>query len=474
MTRTGGWLSLILVAGALGCAVGPDYRPPVMQTLGAWGHGEQHGVTRAPADLTAWWRQFDDPMLNTLVERAMGDNLDLKIALAAVREARALRGTAAADRYPTINASGSYARVRDSENTRPLPRGFDPEHNLFVVGLDASWELDVWGRVRRSVEAADATLEAAEDNRRDVLVIVMAEVARNLVEVRTAQQRLLIARSNIQTQQEVVDLTRVRLQAGLATEVDVSQALTLLATTQAQIPALQVSRDQAIHRLAVLVGTPPATLLDELRRVDRIPSAPPIVPVGLPSDLLRRRPDVRRVERELAAATARIGVATADLFPRFSLTGTLGVAAVDAANVFSGGSRFSSIGPQVVWPVFAGGRLRASIRVQEARQEAALARYEQTVLEALADTENALVAWGEEHARQQRLAEAVDASQVALTLSRELYVRGLADFLSVLDNQRSLYAAQDQRVQSEGTLVVNLIALYKALGGGWEAAEAQP
>jgi outer membrane protein, multidrug efflux system len=474
LKRIGGWLPVMLLIGFHGCAVGPDYRPPTPHTPSTWGQGDQQGVTLASADLKAWWRQFEDPVLNTLVDRAVGGNLDLKIALAAVRESRALRSVAAADQVPTINAAGAYARVRDSENIRPLPRGFDPEHNLFLLGLDASWELDVWGRVRRSVEGADATLMAAEDNRRDVLVIVLAEVARNLVDVRTAQQRLLIARRNIQTQQDVVDLTRVRMQAGLATEVEVSQALTLLATTRAQVPALQVAQDQAIHRLAVLVGAPPPALLDELRRVDRIPRAPPAVPVGLPSDLLRRRPDIRRVERELAAATAQIGVATAELFPRFSLTGTLGVSAIDAANVFTAASRFSSIGPQVVWPIFAGGRIRANIRAQEARQEAALARYEQTILSAFADTENALVAWGEEHTRQQQLVEAVSASEVALTLSRELYVRGLVDFLSVLDNQRSLYAAQDQRVQSEGVLVVSLIALYKALGGGWEATEVQP
>src|SRR5262249_11757600 len=256
------------------------------------------------------------------------------------------------------------------------------EHHLCLVGLDASWELDVWGRIRRSVEAADATLEASEDNRRDVLVIVLAEVARNFVELRTAQQRLLIAEENIKTQQDVLDLTQVRFDAGLATHVDVSQARALLATTQAQVPALQASRDQAIHRLAVLVADAPANLLSELRHIGPIPAAPPSVPIGLPSDLVRRRPDIRRVERELARAarTARIGVATADLFPRSSLTGTPGVAATDAAKVFTGASRFSSIGPQVVWPIFAGGRIRANIRVQEARQEAALAHYEQTVL----------------------------------------------------------------------------------------------
>jgi len=473
MTAIRGSLAVALLVGAQGCAVGPDYRAPALTMPGAWGQRNQPGVTSTPADLKAWWRGFGDPMLDALIERAIAKNLDLRIAVANVREARALRGVAGADQFPTINTSGLYARARDSENVRPLPPGFEPEHNLFLVGLDASWELDIWGRVRRSVEAADATLEAAEDNRRDVLVIVLAEVARNFVEVRAVQERLLIAQDNIQAQQDVVDLTRARLDAGLATEVDVSQARALLATTQAQVPALQAARDQAIHRLAVLIGDAPATLLDELHRIDRIPAAPPSVPIGLPSDLIRRRPDVRRAERELATATALIGVATADLFPRFSLIGTLGVSAIDAGEVFTGASRFSSIGPQMVWPIFAGGRIRANIRVQEAREEAVLARYEQVVLRALQETEDALVAYGEEHARRQRLTEAVDASQLALSLSRELYVRGLVDFLTVLDNQRSLYAAQDQRVQSEQTLSVSLIALYKALGGGWETTEMQ-
>jgi NodT family efflux transporter outer membrane factor (OMF) lipoprotein len=474
MKRLGRRLAVVLVIGVQGCAVGPDYRYPELTMPDAWAQRDQVGVTSAPADLAGWWRRFGDPVLDTLIDRAIAKNLDLKIALANVREARALRGVAGADQFPAVNASGAYSRVKDSENARPLPPGFDPEHHLFLVGLDASWELDIWGRVRRSVEAAGATLEATEDNRRDVLVIVMAEVARNLVEVRSTQQRLLIAQDNIRAQQEVVDLTRARFDAGLATHVEVSQARALLATTQAQVPALQVSRDQTIHRLAVLVADAPANLLSELRQIGPIPAAPPSVPIDLPSDLVRRRPDVRRVERELAASTARIGVATADLFPRFSLTGTLGVAATDAAKVFTGASRFSSIGPQVVWPIFAGGRIRANIRVQEARQEAALAHYERTVLDAIEETENALVAYGEEHTRQQRLAEAVEASQDALTLSRELYLRGLVDFLTVLDNQRSLYVAQDQRVQSERTLVVSLIALYKALGGGWEPMEIQP
>lgn len=464
-----GWSLILAVAGVLmGCTVGPNYRPPEVSVPTTWRQAEQPGVRPGVAAVTEWWRTFQDPVLDRLVEGAVAANPDLQVATARVREARALRGITAADRVPTVNASGTAARVRESEHVAPRPLGFDFEHNFFQVGLDASWELDFWGRVRRSVEAADATVEAAEEARRDVLVILLAEVARNLVEVRGAQQRLLIAQQNIHTQQESVELTRVRFEAGLGTEVDVSQARTLLATTEAQVPALEAARDAAIHRLGVLLGQPPGALIDELRPVDRIPPGPPSVPVGLPSELLRRRADVRRSERELAAATARIGVATADLFPRFALTGTLGVAATDAADVFTGASRFWSLGPQVVWPVFAGGRIRANIRVQEARQEAALARYEQAVLVALEDTETALVKYGQEQARRQALERAVESSQLALRLSRELYTRGLQDFLTVLDTQRALYAAQDQLVQSEQAVAANLIALYKALGGGWE------
>jgi len=301
-----------------------------------------------------------------------------------------------------------------------------------------------------------------------VLVILLAEVARNLVEVRGAEQRLAIARQNIGIQLQSVELTRVRFEAGLGTEVDVAQARTLLATTEAQVPRLEATRDASIHRLGVLLGQAPGALLDELRTEHRIPTGPPSVPVGLPSELLRRRADVRRAERELAAATARIGVATADLFPRFALTGTLGVAATDAGDVFTAASRFWSLGPQVVWPVFAGGAIRANIRAQEARQEATLARYKQVVLAALEDTETALVRFGQEQAHREALARAADSSQLAVRLSEELYTRGLQDFLTVLDSQRALYSTEDQLVQSEQAVAANLIALYKALGGGWE------
>jgi outer membrane protein, multidrug efflux system len=469
-TWTRAWLILVITALLASCMVGPNYRRPEVPVPSTWRQGEQPRVGVGIAPVTAWWQTFQDPVLDRLVQRAVTANLDLKVATARVREARAIRGVTAADRVPTIEAAGTAARVRDSEHVLPRPPGFDFEHGFFLVGVDASWELDFWGRVRRSVEAADAAVDAAEDSRRDVLVILLAEVARNVTEVRGAQQRLVIARQNIQTQQESVELTRVRFEAGLGTEVDVAQARTLLATTQAQVPILEAVRDTAIHRLGVLIGESPGTLVDELRQADRIPTGPPSVPVGLPSELLRRRADVRRAERDLAATTARIGVATADLFPRFTLTGTLGLAATDAADVFTEASRFWSIGPQLVWPLFAGGRIRANIRVEEARQEAALAHYELAVLAALEDTETALVRYGQEQARHEALARAVDASLLAVRLSQELYTRGLQDFLTVLDSQRALYSTEDQLVQSEQAVTANLIALYKALGGGWEVA----
>ena len=265
-----------------------------------------------------------------------------------------------------------------------------------------------------------------------------------------------------------MELTKARFAAGLSSELDVAQARENLATTESQVPVLESSLTQVMHRLSVLLRQPPGALLDELARVQPIPIGPESVPIGLPSDLLRRRPDVRRAEQELAAATARIGVATADLFPRFSLTGTLDLQSSDLGSLFSAGSRAWAFGPRFIWPVFDAGRIRANIGVQTARQEAALARYEQAVLVSLEEAENALVAFAQERLRHRSLVEAVAANRHAVDLSMELYTRGLGDFLSVLESQRSLFVLEDQLVQSERSVVTNLITVYKALGGGWE------
>jgi NodT family efflux transporter outer membrane factor (OMF) lipoprotein len=290
-------------------------------------------------------------------------------------------------------------------------------------------------------------------------------VARNYIEVRGVQRRLAIAQENMTAQQETLELTRARFEAGLTSELDVVQAASQLATTQSQLPALETSLQQGMHRLGVLIGQEPGALLAELSTAAPIPAAPPDVPVGLPSELLRRRPDVRRAERQLAAATARIGVAVADLFPRLSLTGALGLQSVTLAGLATVGSRFWSVGPALRWPLFQAGRIRANIAVQGAREEQQLRTYEQTVLTSLEEVENALVAYSREQVRRARLAEAVEANRRAVDLANELYLRGLGTFLNVLDSERALFASQSDLAQSEATIATDIVALYKALGG---------
>jgi len=459
----------LLVATGVGCTVGRDYRPPQVKVPATWSGAEQKGAATRPIEIARWWAAFNDPLLDSLIDRAVRSNHDLRVAEWRIREARAARGVTAAGAWPQADTSASYSRSRTSENVLNVaPTSKGKEIDLFQIGFDAGWEIDVFGGVRRAVEAADADIAASEQNRRDVLVTLLAEVARNYVEARGFQQRIAIAGKNITAQQETLELTRIRLKAGLITELDVAQAEAILATTQSQVPTLETSLKQAVHRLGVLLGQDPGALLPELSKEAPIPGTPPEVPVGLASDLLRRRPDVRRAERELAAATARVGVATADLFPRFSLTGAFGFESVSIGDLARGASRFWSIGPTVRWPIFDAGRIRANIQVQDAREQQSLAQYEKAVLTSLEDVENALVAYGREQVRRRSLARAVDANRLAVDLANERYTRGLVDFLNVLESQRQLYTSEDQLVQSERGIVVNLVALYKALGGGWE------
>ena len=318
------------------------------------------------------------------------------------------------------------------------------------------------------MEAANAEIGAAEYSQRDVLVSLLSEVARSYIYARSYQQRLVITRENIRVQQEILDLTSDRFQSGLNSDLDVQQATALLKSTEAQVPTLETGFKDSLYQLDVLLGQTPGKIQGELTNSAAIPSAPPQVPVGLPSDLLQRRPDIRRAESDLAAATANIGVAKADLFPRFSLIGLVGLQSVSASDWWTTGSRFWSAGPTVTWPIFQSGRIRANIRVQNARQEQALAGYEQTVLSAFADVERSLTAYAKEQIRRQSLAESVQANQKALTLANDLYGHGLTDFLRVLASERGLYQSQDALVQSDQAIALNLVALYKALGGGWE------
>ncbi len=433
----------------------------------SWSELSQAGKTN-PETLVQWWKAFNDPVLDSLIMRAVPSNLDLRIAEARVREARFQRGVVASDLWPSLDASASYSRSRRSSGISTIPPSAKIKRNLYETGFDASWEVDLFGGKRRAVEAANAEIDAAVENQRDVFVTLLAEVARNYIEVRGYQRRLQIIHKNINTQHEAVEIVQARYNAGLSSELDVVQAAALLATTQSEIPSLENPMKQAIHRIGILLGQRPGELLTELTKESQIPHTPVTVPVGLPSDLLRRRPDVRRAERELAAATARIGMATADWFPRFSLTGSFGFQTEDI-NAFSiTRSRLWSFGPTVRWPIFDAGRIRANIRAQNARQEQALLNYEKAVLTSLEDVENALVAYTAENIRRKNLTEAVNANRRAVELANELFSKGLVDFLNVLDAERSLCKSEEELVRNERTVSLNLVILYKALGGGWE------
>jgi NodT family efflux transporter outer membrane factor (OMF) lipoprotein len=472
-------LGFFLLAG--GCTVGPNYKRPDLPTPSAWNEARQSGIETTSGDLTRWWMEFDDPLLNSLVDRAVRSNLDLRMAQARIREARATRAVAAAGAWPTLGTSASYKRNRSSQNAFAIaPQGGsggsggggsgggDLDQNFYKAGFDASWEIDVFGGTRRSVEAADASVEASVENLRDTLVTLLGDVARNYVDLRGFQQRLSVARANLKTQQDTLELTRVRFQAGLASDLDVAQAEAEVNTTAAQIPVLESSLKSAMYSLDLLLGLEPGSLAGELNTDAAIPRLPSKVLVGLPSELLRRRPDIRGAERQFAAATAQVGAAMADLFPKFSLTGEGGLQSISASNWFTGGSRFWTIGPTISWPIFDAGKIRANIEIRNAQQEQALYQYEKTVLAAFGDVESSLVNYSQEQARYRSLVSAVAANRRALEMANELYVRGLNSFLNVLDAQRSLYATENDLAQSEATMAANLVALYKALGGGWE------
>ena len=341
--------------------------------------------------------------------------------------------------------------------------------DLYQAGLDASWEIDVFGGLRRDVEAANADIVAAVEDRRDVLVTLTSEVALNYIDYRGFQQQLVIAKENLVAQEKSADVTRRRQQGGFISALDVANADALVAATKSQIPVFQQEAQQTIYNLALLLGAEPDALLKELTATGEIPPTPPEVPVGLPSELLRRRPDVRRAEAQWHAATARVGVATADLFPKFSLTGSLGTSGQNGPSLVNWNDGVWSLGAGLTYPLFTGGRIRANIAVQDEVQNQAATTYEQAVLTALRDVESALVAYAREQQHYESLGEAVVANRKAVDLATVLYTQGQTDFLNVINAQRSLYASQDALVQSDRTIATNLVTLYKSLGGGWEA-----
>jgi NodT family efflux transporter outer membrane factor (OMF) lipoprotein len=460
-------ITALVLAGC--AAVGPDYTRVKPDAPDEWHAELQGGLTAGslePETLAHWWSTLNDAELDSLVARAVNGNLDLKNARARVREARALRGISKAGLFPTLDAAASASKQRSSENS-----GTGTESKLYTADFDAGWELDIFGGVRRSVEAAQANLEATQEDLYDVLVSLLAEVALNYVEVRTFQARLAVTEANIKTQQETYDLNRSRYQAGIIDELPVQQSLRILETSRSQIPALKTGLEAAKNRLAVLLGEQPGKLHRELAAKRPIPELPKTVVIGIPAETLRHRPDIRRAERNLAAQTARIGVATADLYPKFRLFGTIGLESLSSGDFLEWASRTWSIGPGVSWNIFHGGAIRQNIEVQTARQEQALIQYEAAVLRAQEEVENVLVAYAKEQIRRESLAKAATAAQRAAIVAQDQYQAGLVDFNNVLDAQRSLLILQDQLDQSNGAVTSNLIRLYKALGGGWKYPE---
>ena len=445
--------------------VGPDYRRPETKTPETWSVELKTGLTEAkPLSevLSRWWTRLNDPVLSDLMEQSRTNNLDVRQAEARLREARAQRGVAKADLFPTLAASAAASRSRSSEMN-----GESTTYDLFSNGFDASWELDLFGKKRRALEAADATLQASQEDLSDVLVSLFAEVALNYVEVREYQLRLSLTESNIAARAETCDITRWRYEAGLTTQLDVDQARLSLEQARSDIPTLQTSLEQAKHRLAVLLGQSPGALKELLAESKAIPVPPLEIAVGVPADVLRRRPDVRRAERKLAAQTAQIGVAKAARYPSFSLLGSIGLESLTLNDLYSSGARTAKAAANATWTLFDFGRIRKNIEVQTALQEEALGLYEATVLTALEDVENALVAYANEQTRRRSLEVAAQAGQSAFGLARDQYLSGLVDFQTVLDMQRSLLTVEDQLAASDGKVTSNLIRLYKALGGGW-------
>jgi outer membrane protein, multidrug efflux system len=521
------------LAALAGCMIGPDYAAPVVKVNPSFTEIQPAPTTQASIVATIasppveWWTTFRDPEMQSLIERAAKGNWDLKRAASRVRQARAQRGVTGADLLPDFSTNSGYQRAHGSKNVSiplgafgggsggsggssaasgstatpgkgklvlpaqsgvvvpgthdggpqsPFGSGGFPGVNtdLYEVGFDSTWEIDVFGGTRRAVEAAIDDIQAAKEDQRDVLVSLLAETARTYVELRGLQRQQLIAQQNLKAQQDTLELTTSRYKAGFVTNLDVARQANQVATTAAALPALESGIRIHIHTLSVLLAEDPNALLGELTTTAPIPAVPPEIPIGLPSDLLRRRPDVRRAERQLASATAQIGVAQADLLPKFSITAALGFDSTRTKALFDWDSRYWALSPGVSWPIFDAGRIRFNIVVKNEEQQQAADVYQQTVLNALKDVEDSLTSYRTEQLRHQALVDAAAAAHEAVDLAKQQYDQGITDFITVLDAQREEFSAQDSVAQSDQNISTDLIALYKALGGGWEVTLPEP
>jgi NodT family efflux transporter outer membrane factor (OMF) lipoprotein len=483
--------SILLVVPVLtACSIGPNFEQPATASPPNWLNSHAP-VTVASEPVkepieASWWEGFNDPLLTRLVVRAAQENLDIKAAVARLAQSRAQLGVTGADQYPKIEGDASYDRERISPNgvvsllgggsgasppSRSIGSASVPPFNLWQHGFDASWELDLWGRVRRSVENAEATAEAKAEARHETLLSTVAEVAKDYLQLRGTQETLRITRNNLQSQQRSVALTAERARRGFVTDLDEQQAFAQAEAIAAQLPQLEQQQDQLINALGLLLGEYPRALRAELVTPLAIPPVPPQVPVGLPSQLVERRPDIREATAQLHAATAAIGAAQADFFPKVTLSGNFDIQATTFSGLGNVVNNTYSFGPSISVPVFQGGRLRGTLELRRAQLEETAANYHQTVLSAFRDVDDGLTAYEAEQRRKQHLDAAVIASRRALDLASQRYREGFTDYLSVLTAEQSLLANEKDQAASRQTVATNLVSLFKALGGGWDAPQ---
>ncbi len=465
-----------------GCMVGPKYHQPHLSMPAAF--EESKGEIEANEDLCAWWKQFHDPVLDALISEALKANYDLRIALEKIEATRAQYRIEKSHLWPEIDFNATAVRTRISQNLFPTPSAsegtsFLPEFlNIFQVGFDAIWELDFFGKFRRSRQAAYYTLEAAREDSQSVLISMLSEVAVNYIGIRALQKKLDLAKKKIQADEEELAIANALFQIGLDNELQVTTLISTLESDRASLPVLETSFKQTVYALAYLLGRQPEGLIASFQEIRPIPSATGKVPVGLPSDLLRRRPDVRSAERQLAAATEQVGVATADFFPHFSLTGislgagnqvgsSAGLESYKLDSLLKSASRMFSIGIGINWDLLDFGRVRGQVDLQNSLQKQALLTYEQTVIASLKDVESALVAYFEENNRREMLKQKTDADRRGLEIMENLFQVGLSNEIQVLEARKVLIDSENAFVESEQALAGDLIGLYKAIGGTW-------
>lgn len=499
-----------------GCAVGPDFEKPAGKAPAKWAdlpaktesaQPELPSKTIQATPEKEWWKQFNDPLLSSLIERALRENMTLRTASTLLAQSRAYRGIAGADQFPMLNSNASYSRVRPSQEgilglsktlmgsggsasmangsgmstaangvgigAIAFPAAGIQPFNLYEYGFDASWEVDLWGRVRREMESAEASVEASRDAHHDAQLSVIAEVARNYIELRRLQGSRDIAQKRRDIAQEQLDLMGQQATRGVVTDIEVETAKAGLAGVQADLPLLDQKIEQTLNQLSLLLSTQPGTLTAELSAPRPVPAIPARVRIGLPSELAQRRPDIRQAEANLHAALADIGMATADFYPRVTLSGSAGFQALRLRDMGNWAAMQYAMGPTITLPIFQGGRLQSTLELRQAQHQQAAIAYHNTVLSAWHEIDNSLSAYNESQRRQQALQSAAESNEQALNLGHQRYRQGVANFLPVLQARATLLQSEQAKIDGATTMATNLVALYKALGGGWQVVQEQ-